>query len=126
MSRGFNNSLDPVKREAIPRGCAEVWRLDSRSGNWYGPEVHAEITFKEARALLVADHLLVRWSPPLRAADVLLARSERLVERFKNGCTVGGCDRPAKGRELCEVHYSRVRRAEVAERERALSVEGDW
>ena len=114
------------RAEEIPRGCAEVWRLDSRSGNWCGPDVHEEITFREARALLVADHLLVRWSPSWRSADVLLARSERLVERFRNQCSVDDCDRPATGRGMCMRHYSVVRRAEVAERDRALAREGDW
>lgn len=127
MPRGFNNALDGVREAEVPRGCAEVWRYNTRASNWYGPELYPGLSLREARALLTNGNQLVRWRPPWRAADVLLTRTEVLLDRFRRKiCTVAGCDRPVVGRGLCQKHYSVIRRAELAERERAIRVEGDW
>ena len=120
------NSPFPRKDE-LPCGVAELWRYSPKSYNWHGPELHRGLTHRQARALLTNGSQLVRWRPPWRASDVLMTRSEALLDRFtRKPCRVSGCDRPATGRGMCMVHYSRIRRAEIAERERALVVEGDW
>ena len=56
-----------------------------------------------------------------------MTRSEVLLKSFTwKPCRTVGYDRPATGKGMCMVHYSRVRHAEVAEREATLLRKGDW
>ena len=120
----FNNAKakpDP------PRGAAELWRYGTRAGCWYGPLRQAALSMREAKALLTDSTLLVRWFPPYESPPVLLTRSERTLDRFtRKWCAFTNCDRPAKTRGVCELHFSRLVRAERKERAGAAHVEGDW
>ena len=101
-----------AQRDAA-RGDAETWRFDAKCRVWYGPKVDAGLTLGEARALLTGGDVLVRWHQPHDSPPVLVCRSVELLDRFTaKPCTVSECSRPVKARGLCELHFSRVMRAE--------------
>ena len=65
--------------DSAPRAAAELWK---RSGSsWHRSKVRAQVTLREARAMLRGPDCVVRWMAP--GSPVLCASTPTVLEAFR-------------------------------------------